>query len=106
MGKQGGNADAHRDRPLSPLLTEQLPFDHGTNFLGNEQRGGQTDIRQDHDKFLTPEAGSQISAAEIFFQQRAYGFEDIIAKAVTTGIVDLLEMIQIKEEAADIGPGA
>ncbi len=69
VGVQGGNPNAHRYRPLTPLIAERSGLDQGTDLLGNKPGVTESRIGESNDKFLAAEAGSQIAKTDMFLHQ-------------------------------------
>jgi hypothetical protein len=75
VGLQGGYPDTHRHRPLAPLILEQMPFDQGTEFLGNRPGIVQAGIGEDNNEFLATDSVGQIARPTFSFTRTPMVFK-------------------------------
>ena len=66
------------------------------NGLGRSRIGG----GKDHGKFIPPDPGDDVLAAE-FLQHLSDSSKAIIARLVSLGVIDLLEAIHVRHDDAD-----
>ena len=69
----------------------------GTDPLGNLYTGGNVGIRQDHGEFLTSVAGPKVPSPKRAAEDGADSCQHLIAYGMTMLIVDLFEVVQVKE---------
>ena len=98
-----GNAERDRDGAvgLVGLPVFKIPGGDGrADLLGEDAGAGQFGLGQNHGEFLASEARGDIPAFHATLEGRSHEPEHLVPDEMTVGIVELLEIINIRQQDA------
>ena len=102
-----GNAERHGDlRDLLLIVGTANPaaFDRRAQFFRERLRAVDAGIRKKHDELLAAKARRRILALHARLQDLRDGTQHLVADEMPVGVVDLLEMVDVrKQQAGSLG---
>jgi hypothetical protein len=95
-----GDADADRHGHLHAPYPdiERLPRDRQAQPFGDRGRYGAIGVRHNHDKFFAAQSGDQINTSDAVHCSAGKLAQHVISRSMAIGIVDLLEVVDVKQQ--------
>ena len=103
MGPAGGHPHTGGDADCSRSVKKGMVLDLAANVFRCYQGARKVGVGEQNDKFFAAVAGNQVGLPDDPLDQGRRFLEDVIAAGMTVGIVDPFEMIEIEENAGDVG---
>ena len=96
-------ADSHADRggELEVSVIKNARFHSRANAFGNELGLAMTRAGHENDKLLAPETDQDVLAPAETLEQHGHIPKQSVAGEVAVSVIDLLEVIQVDEEAGE-----